>query len=163
MARWRKRRWEKLMGWAAAGAAGLGAGAAVLSLLEPGRRARARQALDRVGHVARETGERLSAAGAELPRPEAIGRRPGVLGAVLIGRALLGGGLLRIPFALAGLSALARAASSSERGRAALGATTRAVRSAADALRSMSRTAAERATSSASRPAILGPDANPVT
>jgi len=163
MARWRRRRWGSLAGWVVAAATGVGTAAAVLSLLEPGRRARARQALDRVGDAAREAGERLSAAGSELSRPEAIERRPGLLGAVLIGRALLGRGLLRIPFGLLGVAMLARAASSSERGRAALAAATRAARGAAEALRSVSRAAAERATSAVEGPIVLGPNAKPVT
>lgn len=156
MARWRRRRWGGFAGWTVTAAAGLGTAAAVFTLLEPGRRARARQAVEQVGDAAREAGERLSAAGSGLPWLEAIERRTGVLGAVLVGRALLGGGLLRIPFGLLGLSTLARTASRSERGRAARSAATRAARSAAAALRSMWRAAAE-------GPIIPGPDASPVT
>jgi hypothetical protein len=142
---------------------GLGTGVAVLSLLEPVRRARARRALDRAGEAARETGERVGAAAAELTWSRAIGRRPGVLGAFLLGRALLGGGLLRIPFGLLGLSTMARAASTSERAQTVLDAATRGICRAAAALRSLSRAAAERAASGAGGPVIVGPDANPAT
>jgi hypothetical protein len=138
-------------------AAALGTGAAVLALLEPGRRARAQRAMDRagaatremgerVGAVARQAGERVSAFREALPTPGAVDGRPGLLGAVLVGRALLGDGLLRIPFGLLGLSTLA----SSERGRAITESLTRALRGAAAALRSYSRAAAERSAGAAS-------------
>jgi hypothetical protein len=158
----RTRNWRTFAAWAATGGAGLGAGAAVLFLLEPARRERASAVLDRVGGSAREAGERLGAAGNALDL-EGIARRPDVLGAVLIGRAMLGGGLLRIPFGLLGLSTLARAASTSERGRAALAAATRGVRALASALRSFSTAAAERASSSSSGPTVLGPGATPAS
>jgi len=142
MAPWRRRRGGGFAGWLVTAAAGLGAGAAVLALLEPGRRERARRALDRAGQrtgeVAREVAERLGAAGAELPRPEAIERRPGLLGGILVARSALGGGVLRIPFALLGLATLARTAASTERGRAAIGTATRAVHRASEALRGVS-------------------------
>jgi hypothetical protein len=163
MARW-GRRWGSVAGWGVAAAAGLGTGAAVLVLLEPGRRARAHQALDRVGGATRELGDRVGAAARQagervsafrsaLPAAESVERRPGLLGSVLLARAVLGGGLLRIPFGLLGLSTLA----TSERGRAATAALTRALRGAAAALRSYSKAAAERSTRGG--PAILGPDA----
>lgn len=161
MARRRGRRWGSFAVWAVGGAAGLGAGTAVLSFLEPRRRARARETLERVSGSAREAGEWLGAAADTLPRPDSLQRRPGLLGAVLVARALLVGGVLRIPFGLLGLSTLARTAAASERGRAVLGAVTRAIRSAAAALRSVSRAGAERATETTGEPTILGPDANP--
>ena len=113
MARWRRRRWGNVAVWGVTAAAGLGTGAAVLALLEPGRRARAQRAMDRAGAATRQMGERVGAAARQagnrvsafreaLPPPDAIEGRPGLLGAVLVGRAVLGGGLLRSPSACSG-------------------------------------------------------------
>lgn len=168
MTRRRKRR-GRIAGWAVTAVAGIGTGAAVLALLEPGRRARARGALervreaargasDRVSALTREAGERISAFRAELPPPGTVERRPGLLGAVLVARAVLGRGLLRIPFGLLGLSTLA----SSDRGRATVAAVTRGVRGVAATLRSYSKAAAGRAAGEGGGAGVV-PEGSPAT
>lgn len=156
MALRRGRHRQSLAGWIGLGAVGLGTGAAVLLLLDPRRRERARGAMARVNESAHQAGERLRSA--HVPdAPRAALHRPSVLGAVLLARALLGRGLLRVPFGLLGVSALARAASGSERGREILGSMAQAVRGSAAALRR----ARERAENAGAGPAAVGPDAKP--
>lgn len=157
MARKRGRR-RGFAGWAVGVAAGLGAGAVVLTFLEPARRDRAREALDHVRAgarralestraAARRASERVEAEAAAQasgapPADAATRRHPAFLGAVLVGRAVLGGGLLRIPFGLLGVRTLARTAASSERGRNTLRRSTEAVQRATGAVRALSRRAA---------------------
>ncbi len=160
MARNRRRGWRRLASRTASGAVGLGLAAAALSALRSRRHSR--EAGDRTSGPAQEASGRPEAAAASREA-----RRRGqltALGAVLLGRAVLGRGLLRIPFGLLGLSTLARSASTSLRGQAALASATRAVRSSTSALRSFSRAAAERAAAASGRAGgtILGPDERPV-